>query len=241
MEASAPAAVPPRLKERYEAEIRPKLQKRFGYASVMEVPRIEKITLNMGVGEAKQDSNMLDAAREQLATIAGQQPSIRPRPQVDRRLQAARGHAGRRQRHAAARAHVRVPRPADVGRDPAHPRLPRPQRALLRRARQLLDGRARADHLPGDRLRRDRSGARTGRDDHHVGQDRRGGLCSVARAWECRSRRRELPATTRRLPRTSRRSVARRRRASAPRPSRRRSRSSRRRTRRRTRLRRRKG
>jgi large subunit ribosomal protein L5 len=77
MEASAPAAVPPRLKERYEAEIRPKLQQRFGYASVMEVPRVEKITLNMGVGEAKQDSNMLDAAREQLATIAGQQPSIR--------------------------------------------------------------------------------------------------------------------------------------------------------------------
>jgi large subunit ribosomal protein L5 len=77
MEASAPAAVPPRLKERYEQEIRPGLQKRFGYSSMMEVPRVEKITLNMGVGEAKQDSNMLDAAKEQLATIAGQQPSVR--------------------------------------------------------------------------------------------------------------------------------------------------------------------
>jgi large subunit ribosomal protein L5 len=77
MEASAQAAVPPRLKERYEQEIRSSLQQRFGYSSVMEVPRIEKITLNMGVGEAKQDSNMLDAAREQLATIAGQQPSVR--------------------------------------------------------------------------------------------------------------------------------------------------------------------
>jgi large subunit ribosomal protein L5 len=77
MEASAPAAVPPRLKERYEQEIRAKLQQRFGYASVMQVPRLEKITLNMGVGEAKQDSNMLDAAREQLATIAGQQPNVR--------------------------------------------------------------------------------------------------------------------------------------------------------------------
>ena len=43
----------------------------------MEVPRVEKITLNMGVGEAKQDSNMLDAASEQLATIAGQQPNVR--------------------------------------------------------------------------------------------------------------------------------------------------------------------
>jgi large subunit ribosomal protein L5 len=77
MEASAPAAVPPRLKERYEQEIRPKLQQRFSYSSVMQVPRVEKVTLNMGVGEAKQDSNMLDAAKEQLATIAGQQPSIR--------------------------------------------------------------------------------------------------------------------------------------------------------------------
>jgi large subunit ribosomal protein L5 len=77
MEGSAQTAVPPRLKERYEQEIRPGLQKRFSYSSVMEVPRVEKITLNMGVGEAKQDSNMLDAAKEQLATIAGQQPSVR--------------------------------------------------------------------------------------------------------------------------------------------------------------------
>src|SRR4029079_1189832 len=45
--------------------------------SAMEVPRIEKITLNMGVGDAKQDSNVLDAAAEQLATLAGQGPSVR--------------------------------------------------------------------------------------------------------------------------------------------------------------------
>ena len=77
MEGTAQAAVPPRLKERYEQEIRPQLQQRFSYSSVMEVPRVEKITLNMGVGEAKQDSNMLDAAKEQLATIAGQQPNVR--------------------------------------------------------------------------------------------------------------------------------------------------------------------
>jgi large subunit ribosomal protein L5 len=77
MEASPQAAVPPRLKERYEQEIRPKLQQQFEYSSVMQVPRVEKITLNMGVGEAKTDSNVLDAAREQLATIAGQAPNIR--------------------------------------------------------------------------------------------------------------------------------------------------------------------
>jgi large subunit ribosomal protein L5 len=77
MEASAQAQVPPRLKERYEQEIAPSLMKRFGYKSAMQVPRIEKITLNMGVGDAKQDSNVLDAAAEQLATIAGQAPNVR--------------------------------------------------------------------------------------------------------------------------------------------------------------------
>src|SRR5205807_908623 len=50
---------------------------RFGYTSVMQAPRLEKITLNMGVGEAKQDSKALKAAVDQLATIAGQQPSVR--------------------------------------------------------------------------------------------------------------------------------------------------------------------
>jgi large subunit ribosomal protein L5 len=66
-----------RLKQRYLEEIRPALIERFGYSSPMQAPRIEKITLNMGVGEAKQDSRMLEAATEQLATIAGQRPSVR--------------------------------------------------------------------------------------------------------------------------------------------------------------------
>jgi len=66
-----------RLKTEYTEKIRPALQTRFGYTSVMQVPKIEKITLNMGVGEAKQDSKMLEAAQEQLATIAGQKPNVR--------------------------------------------------------------------------------------------------------------------------------------------------------------------
>jgi large subunit ribosomal protein L5 len=77
MDATAQANIPPRLKERYESEIRQRLQERFGYHSPMEVPRIEKITLNMGVGEAKQDSNMLEAAQDQLATLSGQAPNVR--------------------------------------------------------------------------------------------------------------------------------------------------------------------
>jgi large subunit ribosomal protein L5 len=73
----AEAKVVPRLKTRYEQEIAPELSKRFGYSNAMQIPRLDKVTLNMGVGEAKQDSKMLEAAEEQLATIAGQKPSIR--------------------------------------------------------------------------------------------------------------------------------------------------------------------
>ena len=73
----AEAKVTPRLKTLYEEEIRPQLIKQFEYSSAMEAPRLTKITLNMGVGEAKQDSRMMEAAQEQLATIAGQQPNIR--------------------------------------------------------------------------------------------------------------------------------------------------------------------
>ena len=66
-----------RLKDRYNIEIRPALQRKFGYSSIMQAPKLVKVTLNMGVGEAKQDAKMLEAAREQLATIAGQQPNVR--------------------------------------------------------------------------------------------------------------------------------------------------------------------
>ena len=68
---------PARLKTRYLEEIRPGLMERFGYTSVMQAPKIEKITLNMGVGDAKQDSKMLEVAQTQLATIAGQKPNVR--------------------------------------------------------------------------------------------------------------------------------------------------------------------
>jgi large subunit ribosomal protein L5 len=70
-------APPARLKARYLEEIRPALISRFGYSSVMQAPKLEKVTVNMGVGLAKQDSKMLKAATEQLATIAGQQPNVR--------------------------------------------------------------------------------------------------------------------------------------------------------------------
>jgi large subunit ribosomal protein L5 len=74
---STDTAIPPaRLKAQYEDDIRQKLMEQFSYSSTMEIPRIEKITLNMGVGEAKQNAKLLDEAVEQLAIIAGQRPAI---------------------------------------------------------------------------------------------------------------------------------------------------------------------
>ena len=66
-----------RLRECYATEIRSALQRKFGYSSVMQAPKLVKITVNMGVWDAKQDSRMLEAAQSQLATIAGQKPNVR--------------------------------------------------------------------------------------------------------------------------------------------------------------------
>ena len=67
----------PRLKELYERDLRPRLKDDLGLRSVMQVPRVQKITLNMGVGEAKTDTKALDAALEELTTIAGQRAQMR--------------------------------------------------------------------------------------------------------------------------------------------------------------------
>jgi large subunit ribosomal protein L5 len=74
---SATETYTPRLKAQYENEIRPQLKEELGVSSIMQVPRIEKITLNMGVGEAKTDAKQLDAAIEELTIIAGQRAQVR--------------------------------------------------------------------------------------------------------------------------------------------------------------------
>ncbi|HIE51758.1 MAG TPA: 50S ribosomal protein L5 [Armatimonadetes bacterium] len=65
-----------RLKERYEKEIIPALQEEFGYHNVMEVPRVTKVVVNVGVGDATQDRQLLDAAMRELAMITGQKPKV---------------------------------------------------------------------------------------------------------------------------------------------------------------------
>jgi large subunit ribosomal protein L5 len=64
----------PRLKEKYRQEIVPLLKEKFKYGSVMEVPRLEKICLNQGVGEAVSDKKLIDAAANEMAAISGQKP-----------------------------------------------------------------------------------------------------------------------------------------------------------------------
>jgi large subunit ribosomal protein L5 len=67
----------PRLKEAYVGELRGRLKDELGLTTVMQVPRLEKITLNMGVGEAKTDAKALDSAIDELTTIAGQRAQVR--------------------------------------------------------------------------------------------------------------------------------------------------------------------
>jgi large subunit ribosomal protein L5 len=74
---AARASYAPRLKVLYEQELRSRLQDELGLSSLMDVPHVEKITLNMGVGEAKTDAKQLDSAVEELTTIAGQRAQVR--------------------------------------------------------------------------------------------------------------------------------------------------------------------
>ena len=73
---SAPAGYVPRLRKHYDEVVRPALVKQFGYDNAMQVPKITKIVLNMGIGEATQDSKLVQVAAAELEKIAGQKPVI---------------------------------------------------------------------------------------------------------------------------------------------------------------------
>jgi large subunit ribosomal protein L5 len=74
---ATPETYVPRLKERYDNEIRARLKDELELSSIMQAPRVTKVTLNMGVGEAKTDAKALDAAIDELTTIAGQRAQVR--------------------------------------------------------------------------------------------------------------------------------------------------------------------
>jgi large subunit ribosomal protein L5 len=66
----------PRLKERYRSEIMPELQRQFSYGNVMQVPRVQKVTLNIGLGEARENARAVESATADVATISGQKPVV---------------------------------------------------------------------------------------------------------------------------------------------------------------------
>ena len=77
MTVTAPETHAPRLKQHYEQEVRARLKEELGLSSIMQVPRLEKITLNMGVGEAKTNAKALDSAMDELTLITGQRAQLR--------------------------------------------------------------------------------------------------------------------------------------------------------------------
>src|SRR6202050_781342 len=72
----AETAYTPRLRAEYDKSIRPKLTEQFGYANLMQVPRLDKVVLNMGVGEAVNDRKKAELAAAHLALVAGQKPGV---------------------------------------------------------------------------------------------------------------------------------------------------------------------
>ena len=122
----------PRLKTKYNNEVKQQLQDKFQYENVMMIPKFEKIVVNMGVGEAATDSKAIDGAVRDLRAITGQQPMItRARKSIATfRL---RWYADRLQGYPAWRPYVGVLRSSDLRRDPPYPRLPRHLRQELRR------------------------------------------------------------------------------------------------------------
>jgi len=68
--------MPPRLKDKYREQVSPALREQFRYGNVMEIPRLEKVVVNIGLGEALQDANQLDKAADEIGIITGQKPII---------------------------------------------------------------------------------------------------------------------------------------------------------------------
>ena len=162
-----------RLKEQYRKEIVPALIKQFGYKSAMQVPRIEKIVLNMGVGEATADKKLLDNAVGDMQKIAGQKPVI---------TKARKAIAGFKIREGypigamVTLRHERMYEFLDRLIAIALPRV-RDFRGVSGKGfdgqRQLQHGRQGTDHLPRDRVRQDRQGPRDEHLDHDEREDRR--------------------------------------------------------------------
>ena len=92
-----------RLKEKYQKDVVPALTKEFGYKNVMAVPKIEKVVVNMGLGEATSNVKIVDTGADELARITGPEAGDAPLEEVDRAVQGPQGPADRHDGHAARR------------------------------------------------------------------------------------------------------------------------------------------
>ena len=160
-----------RLLQQYKEKIVPELISKFGYKSIMEVPRITKITLNMGVGEAVADKKVLENAVKDLAAISGQKPVI---------TKARKSIAGFKIREG-----YPIGCKVTLRGERAYEFLDRLISIALPRVRDFrgvggkgFDGR---DHLSGNRIRQGRCAARHEHHDHDHGEDRRRGQGAAGR------------------------------------------------------------
>ena len=95
-----------RLKEKYYNEVAKAMMEKFGYKNVMEIPKLEKVVINMGVGEAVGNPKALDAAVADMTTIAGQKPVVTRAKKIDCCIQNPRRYADWGQSYPARRAYV---------------------------------------------------------------------------------------------------------------------------------------
>ncbi len=165
----------PKLKALYDGQVRPQMVKEFSYSTVMQVPRIVKITVNMGLGKAKDEPKMIENAIEELKAITGQSPVVSRAKKDIAVFKLRKGQKiGVMVTLRRERMWEFLDRLCNIAL-PARPRLPRRVAARLRRPRQLHHGRPRADHLPRDRVRQDRFDQGHEHQHRHHRRDRRRG------------------------------------------------------------------
>ena len=184
------AAVTSRLRERYTTDVVPALQKQFEYGNPMEVPKVSKIVVNIGLGEALTNAKALDAAVGDLTMITGQKPIVTKAKRSIAQFRLRTGNTigakvtlrGERMWDFLER--LTTPRPAP------HPRLPRRPRQVVRRPRQLQPRASRAARVPRDRIRQGGPSPRAGDQHRDDGEDRRGEQASARAPRHALRRRR---------------------------------------------------
>ena len=156
----------PRFRNKYDSEIAAAMTEKFGYKNKFEIPRIDKITLNMGVGEGTQDKKKVQVAAAEMELIAGQKPVVTKAKKSVAQFKLREGMAiGCKVTLRRERMYEFLDRLITI----AMPRIrdfPWPEPEEFRRARQLCDGSEGADHLSRDQLRPDREGPRNGHHHH---------------------------------------------------------------------------